>query len=122
MSSESNARDEAVAEEHGFVWDTVVDADGPRSNDADDPVSSATDGDEGDFEWCEPVVEADSNVDTDTDADAEFSLDPSLTTETRLDGTDDEAIALLAALRRDPTYGRWRRVRTDLGGEAGENG
>jgi hypothetical protein len=49
--------------------------------------------------------------------DPGLRLDPTLATETRLDGTDDDAVALLSALQRDPTYGRWRRVEAELDGD-----
>lgn len=121
MSSDSNAREEAVDEEHGFVWGAAVDTDHSRSDAADAAAAaSTTDAAErgtGGFEWCDPVADADS----DSDSNTGLHLDPSLTTETRLDGTDDEAVALLASLRRDPSYGRWRQVETALDERADEN-
>ncbi|AUV82177.1 hypothetical protein C2R22_11395 [Salinigranum rubrum] len=130
MSSDSNARDEAVDEEHGFVWGATVDADRSpsKATDAAEPPSETgvnSTRNAGGFEWCDPVADADSDSDSDSDADSdskvELRLDPSLTTETRLDGTDDEAVALLASLRRDPTYGRWRQVETELDEEPDGN-
>ena len=35
----------------------------------------------------------------------------------RMTGADDEAVALLSALRRDPDGGRWRRAATELDDE-----
>jgi hypothetical protein len=44
-----------------------------------------------------------------------LALDPSLATRHRVAGTDDEAVSLLSALRRDPDLGRWRRLRREVG-------
>jgi hypothetical protein len=51
----------------------------------------------------------------------DLRLDPALATETRLDGTADDAVALLTALQRDPTYGRWRRAEAELNGRQDEH-
>lgn len=52
----------------------------------------------------------------------DLRLDPALATETRLDGTADDAVALLTALQRDPTYGRWRRAEAELDGRQDGSG
>lgn len=114
---------ESETGDDGFVWCETVSTPDPTG---------------GGFEWCEPVGDekrastasddtgTDSEVETDpetqtgtgTDAEGEqYSLPRGLVTTTRMTGADDEAVALLSALRRDPDGGRWRRAATELDDE-----
>lgn len=122
-------RTESEAGADGFVWCETASTPDPA---------------DGGFEWCEPAgdetrastdsagsgpdpetepetgieLEIDPETEPETDAEGErYSLPRELVTTTRLTGSDDEAVALLSALRRDPDGGRWRRAATELGDE-----
>lgn len=97
------------------------------------------------FEWCEPAgdgsheptasdeagtepeTEAGSAIETGPERETDGteagrknegrSLPRDLVTTTRVTGADDEAVALLSTLRRDPDGGRWRRAAVELGDE-----
>ena len=71
----------------------------------------------GGFAWCAPESTSEPEPERETWGTDGLTLDPALATRTRLGGTDDEAVALLAALRRNPSHGRWRRAETELDGE-----
>jgi hypothetical protein len=86
------------------------------------------------FEWCEPAVgpESDAVADgveagtepedhdvgspsTSAGSAEDLVLPRDLVTTTRSAALDEDAVALLATLRRNPEEGRWRRVAIELG-------
>jgi hypothetical protein len=115
--------DETVHRQHadsddGFVWGSVVhpapeaDTDtAVHTGTTEEPVATKPGADG--FEWCVGDTDVDS-----ADTDGETTLDPTLVTERRADGIDDEAVARLIELRRDPTVGRWRRAASELDDDA----
>jgi hypothetical protein len=114
----------------GFEWCEPIGDGNPASTaagDADSDSGTGTGGDgdaEGDADIgteVEAGIETAPETGTDgngTAAESEgYSLPRELVTTTRVADADDEAVALLSALRRDPDEGRWRHVAAELDDE-----
>lgn len=114
------------------VADTTEGADAADGTDGADVVDTAAEADaaDGGFEWCSPTS-ADPDDDraregvgsegadgAATDTEPDYSLPSDLVTTTRRSGIDDEAVARLSALRRNPGRGRWQRAAAEFGAES----
>jgi hypothetical protein len=110
-----------------FEWCEPT-ADVEHGTDAASAGTDAGESSDGGFEWCEPTADPERGTDSsDVGADPtdpgtnggpggdRLTLPPDLVTTRRGPGVDDEAVALLAALRREPDGGRWRRASAAFG-------